>query len=279
MTARAVMARRGSADAESTMGTRSGTTHFTSGEAYDAFMGRYAVRLAPLLADLAEVSAGQRALDVGCGTGALTGELVRHLGTDRVAGCDPAAAQLQTCAERHPEVDLREAPAEQLPFPDASFDVALAQLVLHFATDAERAAGEMARVVVPGGRVAACVWDFEGGMQMLRAFWDVASSLDHDAPDELLTMRFGRAGELSALLTGAGLRDVREEELVVEVPYRDFDELWSTLLLGIGPAGGYLVTRPGEQQDRLRTAYRERLRAPDGPFALAAVARAAVGRR
>lgn len=262
------------------METVSGAHTFArGGEAYDAFMGRYAVLLAPLMADLAEVVTGQRALDVGCGTGALTGELVQRLGADRVAGCDPAPQQLRACADRHPGVDLRDAPAEQLPFEDASFDAALAQLVLHFVSDPEGAVSEMGRVVRPGGRVAACVWDFEGGMEMLRAFWDAAATVDEAAPDELGTMRFGRAGELPKLFTAAGLTEVHEERLVVEVSYVDFDELWSTLLLGVGPAGAYLVAQPREKRERLRTAYLGRLGRPDGQVTLPAVARAAVGRR
>lgn len=255
-----------------------GAAHFTrGGSAYDAFMGRYAVLLAPLLADLADVRPGQRALDVGCGTGALTGELVRRLGAANVVGCDPAAPQLQACTAKYPEVQLHEAAAEQLPFSDRGFDVALAQLVMHFTTDAGRAAAEMRRVVRPGGRVAACVWDFEGGMQMLRAFWDAALTVDPRAPDELLAMRFGRAGELTTLLSDAGLTDVREEELAVETGYDDFEELWSTLLFGVGPAGVHLVELPDEQRELLRTAYLDRLGRPEGPFTLGSVARAAVG--
>ncbi len=260
------------------MATAEGAASFTAGgEAYDAFMGRYAVLLAPLLADLAGVTAGQRALDVGCGTGALTAELVRRLGADRVAGCDPAPAQLATARTRLAGVDLRQAAAEHLPWADDAFDVALAQLVLHFTSDAERSVAQMRRVVVPGGRVAACVWDFEGGMQMLRAFWDAALTVDPCAPDELLTMRFGRTGELTALLAAAGLTDVAEVPLTVHAHYADVEELWSTLLLGIGPAGAHLLSLPRDRQDRLRTAYLERLGHPQGPFTLSSVARAAVG--
>lgn len=247
------------------------------GDAYDAFMGRYAVPLAPLLADLAEVAGGQRALDVGCGTGALTSELVARLGVDRVAGCDPSPVQLAACRATHRDVDLREAPAEELPWEDDTFDVALAQLVLHFASDAEQAVREMRRVVVPGGRVAACVWDFEGGMEMLRAFWDAALSVDPDAPDELRTMRFGRAGQLTALLSEAGLTGVDEQRLTVTSGYADVEELWSTFLLGVGPAGAYLVGLPEDRRATLRAAFVGRLGPPPGAFALRAVARAAVG--
>jgi SAM-dependent methyltransferase len=257
-------------------GTR---TFGAGGQAYDAFMGRYAVLLAPLTADAAGVVAGQRAVDIGCGTGALTGELVRRLGAERVAGCDPSPEQLRACRERHSAVDLRQAPAEALPFAEAEFDVALAQLVMHFVSEPEVAAREMRRVVAPGGRVATNVWDFEGGMQMLRTFWDAAAGLDPTAPDELHTMRFGRGGELSALLVGAGLTDVTEQTLTVEASYTGFDELWSTMLLGVGPAGSYAVglSEPGQQA--LRTAYFQRLGAPRGPLRLTAVARTAVGTR
>lgn len=255
-------------------GTR---TFGAGGDAYDAFMGRYAVLLAPLIADASGVAPGQRALDVGCGTGALTGELVRRLGVGRVAGCDPSPDQLHACRARHPDADLRQAPAEQLPFGEAEFDVALAQLVMHFVSEPEVAAREMRRVVAPHGRVAVSVWDFEGGMQMLRAFWDAAAGLDRTAPDELHTMRFGRGGELSALLVDAGLTDVTERTLTVERRYTGFDELWSTMLLGVGPAGSYTVGLSAHRQQVLRTAYFGRLGRPQGPFQLTAVARAAVG--
>jgi SAM-dependent methyltransferase len=254
-------------------------TFGAGGDAYDAFMGRYAVLLAPLLADAAGVTSGQRALDVGCGTGALTGELVRRLGAEQVAGCDPAPGLLQACRARHPEVDLRAAAAEALPFADGEFDVVLAQLVMHFVSDPERAAGEMGRVVAPGGRVAACVWDFEGGMEMLRTFWDAATQADPAAPHELRTGRFGRPGELSALLGGAGLTDLAETTLTVHSAYADVDELWSTLLLGAGPAGSYTAGLTPEAQERLRSAFRERLGDPPGGFTLGAVARTVVGTR
>ncbi|MDO5740057.1 MAG: methyltransferase domain-containing protein [Ornithinimicrobium sp.] len=255
-----------------------GSRTFTaSGDAYDSFMGRYSIALAPLLADLGGVVEGQRVVDVGCGPGALTAELVLRLGAGAVVACDPSPAFLAACRERHPGVDVRQGRAEALPLGDDAFDAALAQLVLHFVSDAETAALELRRVVRPSGRVAVCVWDFEGGMQMLRAFWDAAVSLDPDAPDELHTMRFGRAGELSALLAGAGFTDVSEHPLTVRSDYTDFEELWTSLLLGIGPAGAHLVALPPQEQERLRAAYLHLLGSPAGGFALTAVARAAVG--
>src|SRR5688572_14261320 len=113
---------------------------------YDRFMGRYSVLLAPQLADLAGVAAGQRALDVGCGPGALTGELVRRLGEDAVSAVDPSEPFVAAARERYPGVSVQLAPAEALPFPDDSFDTSLAQLVVHFMTDPVAGLGEMARV-------------------------------------------------------------------------------------------------------------------------------------
>ncbi|WP_028661327.1 class I SAM-dependent methyltransferase [Nocardioides insulae] len=247
-----------------------------SGAEYDAFMGRYSRSLATLFADWAGVVAGQSALDVGCGPGALTGVLVQRLGPGGVLACDPSEPFVQECRARHPGVDVRRGRAEQLPCEDSSRDVVLAQLVLHFVSDPETAAAEMRRVLRPGGTVAACSWDFAQGMAMLRHFWDAATSLDPAAPDEA-ALRFGKEGELAELFEGAGFQQTSETTLEVTSSYVSFDDLWSGFLAGIGPAGQYAVTRPRDQQDALRRALFEQLGSPDGPFELRAVARAARG--
>ena len=256
-----------------------GARHFTStGEVYDAFMGRYSRPLAAEFATFAQVTAGERALDVGCGPGALTHELVVRLGAQAVAACDPSEAFVAVCRDRNPGVEVRLGPAEQLPFGPQEFDLVTAQLVLHFVSDPEAGAEQMRRVLRPHGRIAACVWDFREGMQMLRAFWDAARSVDTDAPDEQ-RMRFGRRGEIAQWLTDAGLVDVAESTLSVSSTYRDFDELWSGLLGAVGAAGGYVAgLTPGRQQ-RLRSELYERLGSPTGSFTLAAVAHAARGSR
>jgi SAM-dependent methyltransferase len=170
-----------------------------SGDAYDRFMGRYSIPLALVFADFAGIVRGIGALDVGCGPGALTSELVRRLGAESVAAADPSPQFVTVCRERLPDVEVRETPAEQLPWPDGVFDAALAQLVISFVGDAPTAAGEMRRVVRPGGIVAACMWAAEsGGMEMLHAFWEAARELNADAPDES-RMRYRTTGELREL--------------------------------------------------------------------------------
>lgn len=259
------------------MAPGTGTATFSSGgDAYDFFMGRYAAPLASPFADLAGVTAGHRALDVGCGTGLLTAELVRRLGAADVVACDPSPGQLAAARARCPDVDVRQAGAEELPLDDDSVDVTLAQLVLHFVPDPERGAAEMARVTVPGGRVAVCVWDALGGMEMLRLFWQAGADVGASPPDELRTMRFGQPGELGGLLRGVGLVDVVEETIAVEASYQDVDELWSGLMLGIGTAGDYLAQVSDEKREALHTAYLERLGPREGSFTLGALARAAV---
>ena len=246
--------------------------------AYDLFMGRYSRPLADLFADAAGVEHGQSALDVGCGPGALTGVLVQRLGAASVAACDPSSSFVTACRERHPGVEVTSGSAEALPFAAGRFDRVLAQLVLHFVSEPRQALRELMRVARPGGAIAACVWDFGGGMQLLRRFWDAALAVDPAAPDEARTLRFGREGELAALLSTAALRDVTETTLRVCVEYQSFDELWGGLRAGVGPAGSYCAALAPSQQERVREILLQGLGAPSGPFQLSALARCATGR-
>ncbi|MDH4147084.1 MAG: methyltransferase domain-containing protein [Acidimicrobiia bacterium] len=253
-------------------------TFAVAGATYDSFMGRYSRPLAVQFADAAGLSDGQRAVDVGCGPGALTAVLVERLGGAAVAACDPSPGFVAECAARHPGVRVEPGRAESIPFESGSFDHAMAQLVFHFVSQPEHAAREMMRVVVPGGVVSACVWDFDDGMEMLRGFWDAALEIDPSAPDEARTLRFGRPGEIAELFESAGMSNVVETTLTVSSTYSDFDELWAGFLAGVGPAGAYCVALPDEGRSRLRTALHRRLGEPTGPITLGAVARSAAGR-
>ena len=242
--------------------------------AYDAFMGRYSVLLAPQLADLAGVSAGQRVLDVGCGSGLLTSELVGRLGAPSVSAVDPSVPFVASVRDRYPEVDVQQAKAELLPFPADAFDAALAQLVVHFMSDPVAGLAEMARVTRPDGVVTACVWDHAGGQGPLAVFWNAARVLDPHVEDESL-LAGTRAGHLTELLTAAGLHQVEEVALSVGVEHPSFDEWWEPFTLGVGPAGAYVVSRSEEEQTALREQCRRAL--PQAPFVLTARAWAARG--
>jgi SAM-dependent methyltransferase len=244
-------------------------------DSYDRFMGRYSEPLAPRFADFAGVEPGQRAVDVGCGPGALTAELVGRLGAEAVAAVDPSEPFVAAARERHPGVDVRRAAAEELPFPDAGFDVALAQLVVHFMTDPIAGLREMARVTRPGGRVAACVWDHGGGRGPLSLFWTAARQVDSGVADES-KLPGAREGHLAELFAAAGLHDVKDTELAVRKEYASFDEWWEPFTLGVGPAGAYAARLDDVRRDELK----ERLRhlAPAPPFTFDAFAWAALGR-
>jgi SAM-dependent methyltransferase len=245
-----------------------------SADAYDHFMGRYSVQLAPQLAQLAEVGAGQRVLDVGCGPGALTGELVRLVGADAVAAVDPSETFVAAARERHPTVDVRRAPAEQLPFEDEAFDAALAQLVVHFMGDPVAGLREMARVTRPGGVVAACVWDHAGGRTPLGVFWQAALELDPEAQDES-QLAGAREGHLTELFTAAGLSSVQETTVTATTRFATFDEWWEPLTHGVGPAGAHIQSLTEPARDELRARCRELQ--PAAPFAVSTAAWAARG--
>jgi len=234
-------------------------------DAYDRFMGRYSVRLAPSFADFAQVVPGHRALDVGCGPGALTTELVRRLGATAVAAVDPSEPFAAAARERHFGVDVRVAAAEELPFADGEFDAALAQLVVHFMDDPVRGLAEMARVTRQSGVVAACVWDHAGGQTPLAPFWKAVHEFDRDETGES-GMAGGHEGHLTELFTAAGLRNVQESALPVTVKHATFEDWWEPFTLGVGPAGVYLTSRQPERQAELRERSHEVL--GPGPFAI-----------
>jgi SAM-dependent methyltransferase len=243
-------------------------------DAYDRFMGRYSMRLSPVLADFADVHDAQRVLDVGCGPGALTAELVRRLGPAAVAAVDPSEPFVAAARARNPGVDVRAASAEQLPFPDHAFDTALAQLVVHFMTDPVAGLAEMARVTRPDGVVAACVWDHAGGMGPLGAFWRAARELDPAVTDES-GLAGARQGHLVELFEAAGLRDVEETVLSADLEHATFEEWWAPFTRGVGPAGSYVAGLDADRQAELRERCRRSL--PDAPFVIPARAWAARG--
>ena len=243
-------------------------------DAYDRFMGRYSVQLAPQLADYAGVRAGQRALDVGCGPGALTAALVERLGTGSVQAVDPSEPFVAAVRARHPDVAVERAPAENLPYPDASFDAALANLVVHFMEDPVRGLSEMARVTLPGGVVAASVWDHGGDRSPLTPFWHAVRELDDRAQTES-QMPGAREGHLAELFAQAGLSHVEGTTFESQMTYASFDDWWEPHTFGVGPVGRYTASLDEERRRELRDHCRRML--PEPPFTVTAFAWAARG--
>jgi len=241
-----------------------------------SFMGRYSEPLAARFADLAAVRRGQRVLDVGCGPGALTAELVGRLGLGAVCAVDPSPQFIAAVRERLPGIEVAVAAAERLPFPDGSFDAALAQLVVHFMADPVAGLHEMGRVTRLGGTVAACVWDHGGDRGPLTTFWRAVRDLDPSAPDESGLAGVGE-GQLAGLFDQAGLTVVKATALTVQVRHATFGDWWQPFTLGVGPAGMYVASLTGERRGLLRERCRELL--GDGPLDVSATAWAVTGGR
>jgi SAM-dependent methyltransferase len=247
-------------------------------EVYDRFVGRYSSALARGMCNAAGVRPGQRALDVGCGSGALLVALAAIVGEENVIGVDPSEPFLEAARAKVPGAEVLVGSAEALPFADGEFDASLAQLVINFLEDPTAGVAEMARVTRPGGVVAACVWDYAGGMRLLRTFWEAALVVDPDGARARMEhqMPFARPEELGELWQ-ATLTGVAVSAIDVDASYDDFDDLWTPFLGGVGPSGSYAASLEPEPQSRLRDEFFRQLGSPDGAFTLSARAWCAVG--
>jgi SAM-dependent methyltransferase len=249
---------------------------WAAGEAYEPYVGRWSrLVAAEFLGRLGE-PAGARWLDIGCGTGALAGTILERCAPASVLGVDPSDGFLAYARRRvtDPRIEFRQGDAQALPLGDAAFDVVVSGLVLNFVPDQPKAAAEMRRAARPGGTVAAYVWDYAEGMQMMRRFWDAAAALDPEGAgkkDEALLFPLCRPEPLRRLFEEAGLQRVEVSAIEVPTLFRDFDDYWTPFLAGGAPAPAYCVAL----DEPRRAALRERLRAalptaPDCTIALTA---------
>ena len=252
------------------------------GEHYEPYIGRWSRLVAREFVARLPVPAGARWLDLGCGTGALTDTVLAGSAPAGVVGVDRSPGFVAHAAAHvaDPRVSFAVASAEALPLAGASFDAVASALVLNFVPDRDRALGEMRRVARRGATLAAYVWDYTGGMQMLRRFWAAAAELDPAAGElgEGLRFDFCRPEPLAALFTGAGLTGVVVEPIDVPTVFRDFDDYWTPFLLGQGPAPSYVTGLPEPARAALRERLRQRLTADaDGTIRLTARAWAVRG--
>lgn len=250
-------------------------------QAYDRHTGRYSPELAAAFVRFAGVAPGMRTLDVGCGPGALAGELARVVGATLVGAVDPSEQYVDACRLRVPGADVRLGTAEDLPFEDGSFDAVLAQLVVQVLDDAPRAAREMLRVATAGGTVAACVWDFRGGMPLLAAYWGAAESVDPEGArraggDD--TNPWCTQEGLRQLWREVGLQRVETGELSASAGYDGLDDAWWSFAAGVSLSGAYCRSLDDERRTALRAEFRRRLGATEGPFRLTARAWSVRGR-
>lgn len=264
--------------------TAGGSTYSaTDGAAYEVFLGRWTQRLAGPLIDFADFPAGDL-LDVGCGTGSLARAMATRWPARNVTGIDIAAPYIEFARSQTNPRNLRfdAADAIKRPFADASFGGATAQLVLNFVPDAVAALREMTRVVAPGGRLAAAVWDFRGGLVYQRIFWDTAAGFDPGAAvtrDKLFSGALALPDGLSQLFQSAGLDRVERTSITIRMDYANFGDYWQPLCGGQGPVGTYLTRLAPDLRARIEQAVAVSYRsgAPDGPRSMTATAWAVRG--
>jgi SAM-dependent methyltransferase len=257
---------------------------WAAGAAYEPYVGRWSRLVAREFLTWLAVPPGRRWLDVGCGTGALSGMVVAMVSPAHVDGVDRSEGFVAYARQQvaDPRVRFEVADAQALAAPDASYDVVVSGLVLNFVAEPARAVAEMRRVARAAAPVAVYVWDYAGRMELMRRFWDAAAALDPAARELDEGRRFPICGPepLSQLFAGAGLRDVETRAIEVPTVFRDFDDYWSPFLGGQGPAPGYAMSLDEDRRDRLRDLIRSRLpAAPDGSIALQARAWAVRGTR
>jgi SAM-dependent methyltransferase len=255
------------------------------GVGYEAQMGRWSRRLAPLFIDFAGVTSARRVLDVGCATGSLTFALAQNPRIERVHGVDFASVYIEHAKHLATDsrTEFRDGDACTLPFPDAFFDHALSCLVLQFIPDADRAVREMRRVTRPGGTVAAATWDTRGGMVMSRMFFDTAAVLDSAANErraKACARPMSRAEGLVKAWRDAGMVEVVQDSLTIRMDFASFADFWTPFEGQDGPYAEYLGTLSAEGKARFRgmveAAYVDG--EPDGPRSYAATAWAVKGK-
>jgi SAM-dependent methyltransferase len=256
---------------------------WSSGAAYDGYIGRWSRQVAERFVAWLEPQADATWIDVGCGSGALTRTILRSAQPSRVLGVDPSADFVgharSTIDDERSEFVVGNGLA--LPAASGSAGYVVSGLVLNFIPDPDAALAEMSRATTDGATVAAYVWDYAEGMQMLRAFWDAVVALDPGAAalDESTRFPLCRPEPLRRLFDAAGLADVEQSDITVATTFADFDDFWTPFLSGQGPAPGYCASLAPDDLDRLRDRLHHELAPDGGPIDLTARAWAVMGTR
>ena len=250
----------------------------TSAEAYERSMGRWSARLAEAMLDALALPAGAAVLDAGCGTGALSAAISRRDGAARITGVDLSEAFLASARVRVPAGRFMVGDVTRLDLPDDAFDAALSLLVLQFVSDRAAAVAELARVVKPGGLVAAAMWDFTGGFAFLRAFVDTVAATEPEG-EAFRAIRSTDRHAGPAVGAAARCRTARVVNGVVIARFCGFRRLVTWAQGGQGIAGAFVATLPPDRLPRVGHCAAAIAPAQRWAALFVAVARLATGRR
>lgn len=230
---------------------------WSSGDSYDAYMGRWSRQIAPLFLNWLAPDPSLDWVEVGCGTGALSAEILARTSPRSLRSIDPSAGFIAKASSAidDPRVSFSVGDAQSLSLPPASADIVVSALVLNFIPDRQKGLAEMRRITRPGGSIALYVWDYPGGgVEFMRAFWTAAVALDPAARDLTEDKRFPFCTPegLTALLASSGLDRITCAPLTAPTVFGDFEDYWRPFTLGAGPAPGYCANLPPEHQQRLK---------------------------
>jgi len=205
---------------------------FNDGAAYERMMGVWSRLAGEVFLDWLAPAPGWRWIDIGCGNGAFTELLVERCAPREVQGIDPSEAQLAFARSRPAAqvAEFRQGSAMALPFPDRSFDAAVMALVIFFVPDPAKGVAEMARVVRPGGSIAAYGWDLLGGgfpLEPIRVEMQ-AMGVEVAWPP---SPGASRIETLRELWRTAGIEQIETREITVRRSFDGFEDFWTTSLL------------------------------------------------
>lgn len=253
---------------------------FSDGAAYERMMGRWSRVVGRSFLDWLGLPSGLRCIDVGCGNGAFTEELIARCAPAAVMALDPSEDQIAYARQRSgaKAAEFRVGDAQALPVDDGSYDAALMALVIAFLSDPTKAVTEMARVVRPGGWVATYMWDIQGGGVPIHPLYDALKSIGA-TPGTQPNPEASRREVMQELWQKAGLQSVETCVLRIPVVFSSFDDFWDSTTVPVGPQGKVIAAMPAHARERLRARLREQLPiASDGRIAYEAFANAAKGR-
>lgn len=244
------------------------------GDPYERYIGRWSRRVAQAFLTWLAVPPGERWLDVGCGTGALSEAILERGAPSALTCVEPSPGFLEVARRRlQARATLHAGSAAALPLENDAVTVVVSGLVLNFVPDLPAALSEMIRVTAPGGTIAAYVWDYADGMELVRHFWDAAVELDPGAAALHEGTRFPlcNPAALCAAFESAGLAQVETTGLEIPTVFAGFEDYWTPFLGGQGPAPAYAMSLPEDRRARLKEALRVRLPVgPDGTISLIA---------
>jgi ubiquinone/menaquinone biosynthesis C-methylase UbiE len=230
-------------------------------EDYERFYAPITGRLVEPLLDAAAVGPGTRVLDVATGAGCLAAGAARRGAS--VIGIDIDESMVQLARRRHPELDVRQADAEALPFEDRSFDAVIGNFLVHHLPSPSDAIAEFVRVLAPGGLLALTAWDVPARTRFVGVFLEAIAESGSSRSERTTPrpdfFRYSADPAFAGLLSGRGLQEIAVKTTRFEHSVPSTSTLWDGLFAGTdGSSAGLILHQPQDVQREIRMAFERR---------------------